>query len=134
MFKFVLIEPPKLESQGDGRRLALEVIRHIRDDGKLKCSAHPEEQTAQQCGALLAALVQLEQDGTQAAVKGFSAVLSDLLGRALHQTLVPELFEERERAGEFMRWRGEPHQGETSALPEGRSAPESAEPAKARTP
>lgn len=124
MGPFLLIDPNPLETQQDGRRFALEVIRQIRDAGKIHCSAHPEEQDGEQCGAVLAALVKLEREGTSQARSGFAVVLCDLLGRALDRTLVPEAFEERESRGEFLRWHwGIP--GETSPRPEGRETPES---------
>lgn len=105
-FTFVLIEPPGLEHQVDGRRLALETIRQIRDAGKLGCSAMPEEQTGMQCAALHAAFAKLHKATWQARA-GFCVVLCDLLGRALHKTMVPELFEDREQRGRFMKWKGE---------------------------
>jgi hypothetical protein len=107
-FPFVVIDPPKLETQQDDRRLALELIREIRDAGKLRCSAKPKEQTGRQCDALLLAFAKLHKEGaTKQARAGFAVVLCDLLGRALHLTLVPEIFAEREQHSEFMRWKGD---------------------------
>jgi hypothetical protein len=171
---FVLVEPARLENQRDGRRLALEVLRALRDAGERSCSAHPEDGKVRRCGAFLAALYRLATDGTPQAMAGFSMIMSDILGHSLARTDLPELYEDRERRSLIMRWfgpvprsvetvavfeqlepkpkttakrktRSDPRQIDWGALnpgrkmrqaplPEGRVAPESAEPAKARSP
>jgi hypothetical protein len=130
---FEVIEPPQLRTQGDGRRLALDTIRALWRAGKIACSAHPEDNNAEQCGAFLAALVALEREGTSQARAGFAVVFTDLLGRAIVGA-VPHIFEEREARGRFTRWKGEPP-GQAPS-PEGEEAPESCrrlQPAKALT-
>ena len=109
MGPFFLIEPPRLETQQDGRRFALEILRALRDAGRKKCSAHPEDRhpRRQQFGALLSALVELENEGTSQARAGFASVLTDLLGNLLAGSSIPEVFQEREDKGLFMRWKGE---------------------------
>ncbi len=58
------MKSPKVQSQGDGRRIALGVIRSIRDAGTIACSADPEDRKhGPQFGELLAALEQLSGDG-----------------------------------------------------------------------
>lgn len=110
MGPFLLIEPRALRSQGDGRLLALEVIRAIRDAGRKCCSAHPQDRKQQQrlrCGALLGALYKLMAEGTPQAAAGLGCVLTDLLGTALDGTAIPEQYAERESKSLIMRWHGE---------------------------
>jgi hypothetical protein len=94
----------RLESQSDGRRLAVAVLRQLREGGPERCRANLPPPRTIQADALILALVDLKERGTVDALAGFGAILTDALGtRCLEPT--PELYEQIERSSGFRHYK-----------------------------
>jgi len=75
----------RLKTERSGRWLARRVLLRLANAGPEACRA--DESRRAQPGAMRAALFRLFQDGTPAAVAGFSSVLVDALGTRSHTDL-----------------------------------------------
>lgn len=90
----------RLETPADGRGLAVDALRKLREEGPEKCRANLPPPYQLQAEALILALVELKERGTVEACCGFGQVLTDAIGtRCLEPT--PELYEQMERSGSF---------------------------------
>lgn len=94
----------RLETQADGRRFAVDVLRALREAGPEKCRANLPPRCMLQADALMRALVEIKERATVAAAVGFGQILTDAIGtRALEPA--PELYEHMERTSQFSRYR-----------------------------
>lgn len=90
----------RLNTQADGRRFAVEVLRKLRAAGPEKCRANLPPPFTIQADALILALAEIKERGTVDACVGFAIVLTDVAGtRCLEAS--PELYESMDRHGSF---------------------------------
>ena len=94
----------RLDTQTDGRRFAVDVLRKLREAGPEKCRANLPPPFTIQADALIWALAELKERATCEALCGFGAIITDALGtRTLEPT--PELYEQMERSGRIRRYK-----------------------------
>lgn len=90
----------KLETQADGRRFAVEVLRRLYRAGPEKCRANLPPPYVHQCDELHKALAELKERGTVESLCGFSAIFTDLAGTRAPEDLA-DMYERMGRSGQI---------------------------------
>jgi hypothetical protein len=90
----------RLETQADGRRFAVDVLRKLQAEGTERCRANLPAAPA----ALILALIELKERGTVESLVGFGVVFTDLAGTRSQDSLA-DLYAGMERSGSFRPYR-----------------------------
>jgi hypothetical protein len=88
----------RLETQADGRRLAIRLLDSLRDAGTERCRANVPPNYVYPTDYLIAAMLEIKERGTVDACIGFAIVLTDAIGTR-GQEPCPELYEQMEAEG-----------------------------------
>lgn len=88
----------KLQTQADGRRYAIDVLRQLGKGGTERCRANLPAPYISQADALIMALVEIKERATVDACIGFGQIVTDAVGTRSPEPM-PELYEQMERAG-----------------------------------
>lgn len=94
----------KLETQVQGRRFAVDVLRKLRSSDPERCRANLPPGCVHQVDAMHKALAELKERATVEACAGFAAILTDLIGTRCQEPM-PELYEGMERCGKIRPYR-----------------------------
>lgn len=94
----------RLQSQFDGRRLAIDTLRALQAAGSAQCRANRSRKHSPQADALIRAWDELALRGRRQAAVGFCVVLTDMLGARFRRP-TPDVYEVMEQAGKLRDWR-----------------------------